>query len=288
MRIPKYKNKETDRSLLLAAILFALLDHTVFAIYNGGKTHSLWGAIASVIFTTLIGLIMILGLAFAKFLIRRLDPYDFRGELPRYLRHLLRRKSKIREWLALWVIWPLMTILLLDFFVDLFTLEALFFLISTKFPDRSGKVKQFDEIKSLLDENNLHEAQSHFAKAVRFLDDEIDLNHENCIKEAICALEASVEKLTGKPASKDFAKVIKQLQGKELGQIPPTIANGIIQLYGYRGDGKAIAHAALQGSSVSGKEAELVLNLVASYISYLHDLYSHDENTIEEEIKQQQ
>jgi hypothetical protein len=93
-------------------------------------------------------------------------------------------------------------------------------------------------------------------------------------------LEACLEILTQKPASKDFTKVVKQLQGNAIDEIPPPVAEGMIKLHGYRGSGQGVAHAALAGTKVSELEAELVLNLVASYITYLVDLFSHPEDEV--------
>ncbi len=73
--------------------------------------------------------------------------------------------------------------------------------------------------------------------------------------------------------SKDFTQVVKQLRGNDPGQIPAPLVEGMIKLYAYRGSGKSVTHAALQGNRVSEVEAELVLNLVASYVTYLVDLF---------------
>ena len=56
------------------------------------------------------------------------------------------------------------------------------------------------------------------------------------------------------------------------------MAIGIIKLHAYRGSGQGVAHAALAGTKVSELEAELVLSLVASYITYLTDLLLRPED----------
>ena len=80
--------------------------------------------------------------------------------------------------------------------------------------------------------------------------------------------------LTNLSASNDFTKTIKQIQGNDVKQIPPPIAESIIRLYAYRGSGQGVAHAAPNGNKVTEIEAELVLNLVASYVTYLVDILS--------------
>ena len=81
-----------------------------------------------------------------------------------------------------------------------------------------------------------------------------------------------------KPASKNFTRAVKQLEGNGPEQIPPPIAEGMIRLHAYRGSGQGVAHAALGGSRVSEVEAELVLNLVASYVTYLVDFFPQPED----------
>ncbi len=282
--------KKTSWRIVLASTVW----YIIFALYAGIKIGSLLGAVVGVASMAFAGLIAILAIALFKPLINKLDPYNFRGEFPLFVRSFLRRKPQIRQWLVLWILGPLMTILWLDlpissftigevptftwvkFLVTMFFLFGMFYLISTMLPDKSGRVIPFDEVKVLLEVAKLPDTRNHFEKALKFFDEQPEADVTNCIKEAVCALEACVESLTDKPASKRFSKVIKQLEGKEPGKIPPAISRGIKSLHGYRGDAKAVSHAALQGSNVSEQEAELVLNLVASYIIYFHDLYSKD------------
>lgn len=132
----------------------------------------------------------------------------------------------------------------------------------------------------VLADPRLYPVRAYFLKAQRFFNERPDPDIQNCVKEAICALEAAVEILTGKPASKDFTKVVKQVQGIEPNQIPPPIAEGMIKIHSYRGAAQGVAHAALQGSSVRKYEAEFVLSLVAAYITYLYDLYPAEEETL--------
>ena len=147
--------------------------------------------------------------------------------------------------------------------------------------ERRGRVqtqKSFQRVGAVLSHPSLVDVRNYYNKARRFFNKRPDLDAENCIKEALCALEACLEILTGKPASKDFTKVVKQVQGNGSDQIPPTVAIGIIKLHAYRGSGQGVAHAALAGTKVSELEAELVLSLVASYITYLTDLLLRPED----------
>jgi hypothetical protein len=140
--------------------------------------------------------------------------------------------------------------------------------------------ENIQRIGKVLVDSRLSSVRVYFNRARKFFDERPDPDAENCVKESICALEAAVEVLTGKPVSGDFAKTVKQLQGNQSGQIPPPIAEGMIKLHAYRGAGKGVAHAALQGSSVSEIEAELVMSLVATYITYLYDLFPQVEDAL--------
>lgn len=142
---------------------------------------------------------------------------------------------------------------------------------------RAQTQKSIQRMGAVLADPSLSNVRTHYNKAREFFDERPEPDAENCVKEALCALEACLEILAEKPASKDFAKVVKQLQGNSPGQIPSPVAQGMIKLHAYRGSGQGVAHAALQGSKVSEVEAELVLNLVASYVTYLVDLLSQPE-----------
>ncbi len=123
-------------------------------------------------------------------------------------------------------------------------------------------------------------ARKHFNKALDFFNERPDPDVQNCIKEAVCCLEAFVEILFGGKAAKEFDGVIRSKQGNNEGQIPSTIADGIIKLRAFRGNAQGVAHAALEGGFVGVIEAELVLNLVASYVTYLNDRFPHKEEEI--------
>lgn len=143
---------------------------------------------------------------------------------------------------------------------------------------RAHTQKMSQKVGVVLGDARLQRARNHFKKAKQFFEAVPNPDLENCVKEAICSLEACLDVLTGKPA-KDFANAVKDLRGNGPRQIPPPIAESIIKVNGYRGSGQGVAHAALDGNRVDAVDAELVLNLVAAYITYLYDLL-----VVEEEI----
>ena len=145
---------------------------------------------------------------------------------------------------------------------------------------RAQTQKSIQRVGRILIDPKLIIIRSHYNKARKFFDERPEADVENCVKEALCALEACLEILTKKPASKNFANVVKKLQGNGSEQIPSPIAQGMIKLHAYRGSGSGVAHAALEGTRVTKLEAELVLSLVGSYITYLVDLFQQPEEEI--------
>lgn len=145
---------------------------------------------------------------------------------------------------------------------------------------RAQTQNNFQRVGKVLGAPYLLTVRNLYNKARKFFDERPEPDSENCVKEAVCALEVCLEILTKKKWTGDFTSTIKNLQGNEPSQIPPPIAQGMIKLYGYRGSGKNVAHATLKGNRVLGVDAELVLNLVASYITYLVDLLSQPEDPI--------
>jgi hypothetical protein len=133
---------------------------------------------------------------------------------------------------------------------------------------RAQTQKSLERVGAVLSDPRLEVVRSHFNKARRFFDSRPLPDSENCVKEALCAMEASIEVLTSRSAAKDFEKSIKQLLGNAPNQIPPPIGESIIKLHAYRGSGQGVSHAATQGNRVSPIDAELVLSLVAAYITY--------------------
>lgn len=145
---------------------------------------------------------------------------------------------------------------------------------------RAQTQKSIQRVGMVLVDPVLSGVREHYNRARRFFDERPEPDTKNCIKEALCALEACLEVLTGKSASKDFTKILRQKQGNQPGQIPAPIVESMIKLHAYRGSGQGVAHAALEGNRVSEIDAELVLNLVASYITYLVDVFAQPSEDI--------
>jgi hypothetical protein len=79
--------------------------------------------------------------------------------------------------------------------------------------ERRGRAQtqvSFQRVGTVLNYPILSKVRSYYSKARKFFDQRPNPDIENCIKESLCALEACVEALTGKPASNDFTKVTTQ------------------------------------------------------------------------------
>ncbi|MDR3577851.1 MAG: hypothetical protein P4L50_28645 [Anaerolineaceae bacterium] len=141
---------------------------------------------------------------------------------------------------------------------------------------RAQTQKALEKTGAVLSDPSLEKVKLLFNKARRYYDARPEPDLENCVKESLCALEAAIEIITGKSASKDFEKAVKQLEGNGNNQIPTPIAQTMIKIYSYRGSGQGVAHAALQGNRVAPEDAELVLSLTADFITYLANLYPRE------------
>ena len=137
---------------------------------------------------------------------------------------------------------------------------------------RAQTQKALERVGTVLCDPRLESVRKQFNKAKSFFDKRPEADVENCVKDAVCAMELCLEILSSKPAGKDFSGTIKRLQGNELKQIPTPIGESMIKLHSYRGSGAKVSHGSIDGNKVTILEAELVLSMVATYITYLVDL----------------
>lgn len=138
---------------------------------------------------------------------------------------------------------------------------------------RLNTQKNIKKMGAVLSDSNLSDVRKHYIKALNFFKQVPDPDYDNCVKEALCALELAVYIQTGKDASKNFTQAMKELEGKVENKIPNPISQSMIKIFAYRGGGKGVAHSAPEGWLVREYEAELILNLVASFITYIVDSY---------------
>ncbi len=148
---------------------------------------------------------------------------------------------------------------------------------------RLGRIqtqKNINQAAAVLANPKLFKVKNHFNKAYHFFSDRENPDYQNCVKEAMCALEAAAEISSGLKISKDFVKEIKKLEGNQIDKIPPPIIQSMIKLFGYRGTAEGVSHGNTVGLRIGRLEAELILSMIAACISYLVDFFDEIEPDI--------
>jgi len=116
----------------------------------------------------------------------------------------------------------------------------------------------------LVDDGALRGPSGQWRKALEHLS-ERPPDAENCIKDAIGAVEGAARILSGRETD-TLSALIKPF-AKEIG-MHPALAGVVEKLYAYRGDEQAVAHGATQEPRDLIAEAELVLHISAAVIVY--------------------
>ena len=117
----------------------------------------------------------------------------------------------------------------------------------------------------------------YYRKALGFFNRRPQPDAENCVKEAVCAMEAAAVVLLGKQGCGKFETLIQNAKGTSADSIPPTLAESMLKLWAFRGAAEGVAHGSVDGGIVGACEAEAALSLVAAYITYLNDKFSTPE-----------
>jgi len=140
---------------------------------------------------------------------------------------------------------------------------------------RNGKVDKVgcgfidarvEETRYLLKEPEFKGADKHFEKALKALNIRPDPDVENCIKEAVCAIE-SVGRIIINNDKALLSDIVKTMAKNEI--IPKPLDEAIQKVYAYRGDQPGVAHGLVGLSKVTVDEAEFVLAMSAAIIIYL-------------------
>ena len=140
---------------------------------------------------------------------------------------------------------------------------------------RDGKVEkigsgfidaQIKEARYLLKEPEFKGADEHFEKALKALNTRPKPDVENCVKDAVSAIE-SVSRIIVNDDKAMLSDIIKGM-AKD-GTIPKPLDEVIQKIYAYRGDQPGVAHGLVGTSKVTIDEAEFVLAMSAAVIIYL-------------------
>jgi hypothetical protein len=140
---------------------------------------------------------------------------------------------------------------------------------------RDGKVEkigsgfinaQIKEARYLLKEPEFKGADEHFEKALKALNIRPKPDVENCVKDAISAIE-SVGRIIVNDEKVLLSDIIKDMAKNKT--IPKPLDEAIQKIYAYRGDQPGVAHGLVGISKVTIDEAEFVLAMSAAIIIYL-------------------
>ena len=140
---------------------------------------------------------------------------------------------------------------------------------------RKGKIEkvgsgfvdaQVKEARYLLKEPEFKGADEQFEKAIKHLNIRPNPDVENCVKDAVGAIE-SVGRIIVNDDKALLSDIIKDMTNN--GIIPKPLDQAIQKLYAYRGDQPGVAHGLVGASKVTIDEAELVLAMSAAIIIYL-------------------
>ena len=126
------------------------------------------------------------------------------------------------------------------------------------------------EARGILRDPDLAGPDEQFQKAVGFFNQRPSPDCENCVKEAVSAVEGVAGVLLGVD-SPVLSKALKRLRSEK--DVHPTLVSILEKLYAYRGDAEGVAHALTGDKEVRVEEAEFVLGMSASAIVYLARLY---------------
>jgi hypothetical protein len=126
------------------------------------------------------------------------------------------------------------------------------------------------EARGILRDPDLSGPDEQYQKAVGFFNRRPEPDCENCVKEAVSAVEG-VARVLLNDNSVVLSDAIKRLKKEK--DLHPILVKLLSDLYAYRGDAEGVAHALTGDKEVRIEEAEFVLGVSASAIVYLARLF---------------
>lgn len=124
--------------------------------------------------------------------------------------------------------------------------------------------------RGILRDPDLAGPDEQFQKAIGFYNRRPEPDCENCVKEAVSAVEG-VARIVLADHSLTLSDALKRLRKER--DVHPTLIIMLEKLYAYRGDAEGVGHALTGDQEVRLEEAEFVLGVSASAIVYLARLY---------------
>lgn len=157
----------------------------------------------------------------------------------------------------------------------LFAEEGLAFEYSDGVVRRGGRKHTVDlatRAQVVLGDPALLPARKHYDKALHFFRNRATPDYENCVKEAVCAVEAAGKLLFPTAKASTLGDFTKWLQKTKEVSVPQSLIQVVNGIYGFRNGGEGVGHGASEGGVATLEVAEFVLAVSASQIIYFVDL----------------
>lgn len=145
---------------------------------------------------------------------------------------------------------------------------------------RRHNAERISRAELVLGDPRLSAAREHFNKALRYFRNVSNPDHENVVKEGVCAVEATARALFPSLGGSTLGEVVKSITGPGPGQLPKPIAQTFHGLYGFRSGGDGVGHGGGGAGAATAELAEYALAVAASQIVLLIDLANADEGEI--------
>lgn len=130
----------------------------------------------------------------------------------------------------------------------------------------------------VLGDNRLAGSRKHYIKALQFFRHPTKPDYENCVKEAVCSVEAAGKALFPSAKATTLGDLAKWFSNTEDYEIPKALVKTIEGIYAYRSGGNGVGHGGAQGGAATLEVAEYVLSVCASQIIYLVDVEKVDDD----------
>jgi hypothetical protein len=140
---------------------------------------------------------------------------------------------------------------------------------------RQGKrhsVELASKAQLVMGDPKLQNARRHYDKALQFFRNIKNPDYENCVKDAVCAVEAAGKSIFPNAKAATLGDLSNWLKKTSDVEMPLALTKIIDGIYGYRSGGDGIGHGGSAGGTATSEVAELVLAVSATLIIYFVDL----------------
>lgn len=124
----------------------------------------------------------------------------------------------------------------------------------------------------VMGDSRLNESRKHYAKALHFFRSPTSPDYENCVKEAVCAVEAAGKALFPESKAATLGDLAKWFLKTNDYEIPKALVKTIEGIYAYRSGGNGVGHGGAEGGVATLEVAEYILSVTASQIIYFVEI----------------